>query len=263
MTEAIDHDVQADWPPAAVSEHVGPPAQALVAAVVTVPQPRWDGARHSTSQMPTAYLCGMGRLAFDPKNRSEMRRVVRQWLRVARTPAEKRRVMDVWRYIHYLGKGGGAVFPPRTIRLSYYLDLPALRPVPHPWYPAACVTIRFALPGGIPPELGLDSPMEALEIARNFLADDLRWPAVPDLAPEILREVVRRMRVGTDWAEVVAGRVLWKPRWLLSFSDPAVGHDGGLYRGAGALYLGTTVGGKEVWGWPLSQDAVKEMNLLG
>ncbi|WP_374712271.1 hypothetical protein, partial [Symbiobacterium terraclitae] len=96
------------------------------------------------------------------------------------------------------------------------------------------------------------SPLEALEVARNFLADDLRWPAVPDLAPAILREVVRRMRQGDDWAEVVAERVKWRPRWLLSFSDPHVGHDGGLYRGAGALHLGRTTGGKEVWGWPLT-----------
>lgn len=150
-----------------------------------------------------------------------------------------------------LGRGSGNVFPPRTIRLHYYLDLPALRPVPHPWYPAAAVTIRYALPGGVPEELGLESPMQALEIARCFVADDLRYPHVVDLGPEILREVVRRMRQGDDWAEVVAGRVLWRPRWLLSFSDPEVGHDGGLYRGAGAEYLGQLPGGKQVWGWQL------------
>lgn len=149
------------------------------------------------------------------------------------------------------------MFPPRTIRLSYYLDLPALRPTPVPWYPAAAVTIRYALPSGIPAELGLESPMQALEVARNFLADDLRWPSVPDLAPAVLREVVRRLRQGTDWAELVAGRVLWQPRWLLTFSDPAQGHDGGLYRGAGAMYLGRRAGGKEVWGWAL-EIAVRE-----
>lgn len=219
---------------------------------MTAALPRWDGARHSTAQLQTAYLGGVGRLAFNPHSRGEMRRTVRQWLRVARTAEERRRVLDVWRHIHYLGKGGGAVFPPRTIRLSYYIDLPALRPAPHPWYPAASLTIRYALPGGIPADLRLDSPMQALEIARNYLADDLRYPAVPDLAPEILREVVRRMRQGDDWAEVVAGRVRWRPRWLLSFSDPVVGHDGGLYRGAGAQYLGQRSGGKEVWGWELS-----------
>lgn len=217
--------------------------------VATVP--RWDGARHSTALADTAYLGTSGRLAFNVHSRGDMRRTVHQWLRMARTAEERRRVLDVWRHIHYLGKGGGNVFPPRTIRLSYYMDLPALRPAPHPWYPAAAITIRFALPAGIPKELGLDSPMQALEIARNYLADDLRWPAVPDLAPEILREVVRRMRTGDDWAEVVAGRVLWMPRWLLTFSDPAVGHDGGLYRGAGARYLGQRTGGKEVWGWEL------------
>lgn len=223
--------------------------------MTTAALPRWEGARHSTALAETAYLGGTGRLMFDPHSRGQVHRVVRQWLRVARTPAEKRRVMDVWRHIHYLGRGGGNVFPPRTIRLSYYLDLPALRPVPHPWYPAAAVTIRFALPGGVPADLGLKSPLEALEIARCFVADDLRYPHVVDLGPEILREVVRRMRQGDDWAEVVAGRVKWHPQWLLSFSDPDVGHDGGLYRGAGAQYLGRLPGGKEVWGWPITSTA--------
>lgn len=237
---------------AAIPRHLGDVAQAVVAvAVVMAPVPQWEGARHSTALMQTAYLGGAGRLMFDPHSRGEMHRVVRQYLRVARTPAEIRRVMRVWREIHYLGKGHGSVFPPRTMRLHYYLDLPALRPVPHPWYPAAAVTIRYALLAGIPESLHLESPMEALEIARNFLADDLRWPAVPDLAPEILREVVRRMRQGDDWAEVVAGRVHWRPRWLLTFSDPSMGHDGGLYRGAGAVHLGETAGGKGVWGWEL------------
>lgn len=217
--------------------------------MATVPQ--WQGARHSTTLMTTAYLGPTGRLAFNTRSRSEVRRVIRQWLRVARTPAERRRVLDVWRHVHYLGRGGGSVFPPRTIRLSYFLDLPALRPAPHPWYPAAAATLRFALPGGVPAHLGLESPMQTVELARFFVCDDLRYPTVPDLAPAVLREVVRRMREGTDWAEVVRGRVKWKPLWLLSFSDPNVGHDGGLYKGAGAEYLGQLPGGKDVWGWPL------------
>lgn len=219
--------------------------------MTTATVPQWQGARHSTALMPTTYLGIGGRLAFNVRSRGEVRRTIRQWLRMARTPAERRRVLDVWRYIHYLGRGGGSVFPPRTIRLSYYLDLPALRPVPHPWYPSAAVTLRFALPGGVPADLGLESPLQAVEIARCFVCDDLRWPTVPDLAPAVLRAVVRRMRQGDDWAEVVAERVKWRPRWLLSFSDPHVGHDGGLYRGAGAEYLGQLPGGKVVWGWPL------------
>lgn len=194
--------------------------------MLTVTIPQWQGARHSTSLMPTAYLGPAGRLAFNVHSRSELRRTIRQWLRVARTPAERSRVLDVWRYVHYLGRGRGSVFPPRTIRLSYFLDLPALRPSPHPWYPAAAATLRFALPGGVPAHLWLESPLQAVEVARFFVCDDLRYPVVSDLAPAILREVVRRMREGTDWAEVVAGRVKWQPKWLLSFSDPAVGHDG-------------------------------------
>jgi hypothetical protein len=167
--------------------------------------------------------------------------------------------MDVWRTIHYLAKPErGPKYNPigqMCIRIHYYLDLPALRAEPTPWYPAASVTVRYALPGGVPKVLGLESPLQALEIARNFVADDIRL--IRDMSPTILREVVRRIKEGSDWASVVKGRVLWEPQWLLSFSDPAVGHDGGLYLGAGADYLGTLPSGKEVWGWPLTEEAQK------
>jgi len=210
-----------------------------------------NSARISTTASAALYLGRGGHLLGHPHSRSWVRRAVRTGLRVARTAAEKRRVMDVWRHVHYLGRGGGNVFPPRTIRLSYYLDLPCLRVQPEPWIPAAAVTIRYALPGGIPSWLGLESPLQALEIARSFVADDLRWPAIRDLSPAVLREVVRRTREGLDWREVVRGRVLWEPRWLLTFADPAVGHDGGVYVGAGARYLGESAGGKLIFGWPL------------
>lgn len=217
-----------------------------------ISRPIPDGARHSTSLTSTSYLGSMGRLMGSPQSRGWIHSTVRQWLRVARTPAEIRRVMDTWRHVHYLGKGGGNVFPPKTIRLHYYLDLPALRPTPHAWHPAAAITIRYCLPAGIPKGLGLESPMQALEIARSFVADDIR--TIRDFSPEVLREVVRRVRAGADWQSVVKGRVLWQPQWLLTFSDPSVGHDGGLYRGAGAVYLGMRLGGKEVWGWNLSNN---------
>jgi len=224
---------------------------------VTLPLPR--DARHSTVKAEALYLGGWGRLAGNPLSRSWVRRTARQGLRVAHTRAERRRVMEVWRRVHYLGDPARADRQPnwspigcRCIRMSYYMDLPCLRPEPQPWIPAACVTIRYALPGGVPAHLGLSSPLEALEIARSFVADDLRWPVVRDLSPAVLREVVRRMRDGGDWAQTVAGRVKWRPRWLLSYADPGVGHDGGLYRGAGAEYLGESVGGKLLFGWSLT-----------
>lgn len=218
-----------------------------------------EGARHSTSPMPTTYLGESGRLAGRPESRSWVHATVRQWLRVARTPGEIRRVMQVWRKVHYLGRPDkGPHYDPigrEQVRIHYYLDLPALRPAPVAWYPAAAVTVRYcsAVNSGPWQELGLESPLQALEIARNYLADDLRYPAAPDLAPTILREVVRRIRQGDDWSGVVQGRVLWQPRWLLTFSDPSVGHDGGLYRGAGAVHLGSRKQGCDVWGWPLKQ----------
>lgn len=221
-----------------------------------------EGARHSTSLVPTSYLGPVGRLMGNPQSRGWVHQTVRQWLRVARTPAEIRRVMDVWRQVHYLGRPDrGPHWDPigrKQLRLHYYLDLPALRPEPTVWYPAAALTVRFALRNGIPDSLGLSSSLQALEIARNFAADDIR--SIRDLSPEILREVVRRLRAGTDWQEMINGRVLWQPQWLLSFSDPAVGHDGGLYQGAGAVYLGTRAQGKQVWGWPLTDQAKAVMH---
>lgn len=221
-----------------------------------------QGARHSTTLVATSYLGESGRLAFNPRSRGEVHQTVRQWLRVARKPEEIARVMRLWRQVHYLARPDkGPHWDPigrEQVRLHYFLDLPALRPTPVPWFPAASVTVRYcnALNGGLWQEMGMESPLQALEIARNFLCDDLRFPTVPDLAPEILREVVRRIRQGDEWAGVVAGRVKWQPQWLLTFSDPGVGHDGGLYRGAGAMHLGTRVQGKELWGWPLTDAAM-------
>ena len=195
------------------------------------PPSRPRSARHSTTTAVHRYLGDNGVLLGEPRSRAWVRRAVRQGLRVARSAAEIRRVMDVWRHVHYLGKGGGSVFPPKTIRLHYFLDLPCLRAAPEPWIPAACVTVRYCLPGGIPASLRLESPLQALEIARSFVADDLRYPRSLTYSPAILREVVTRLRQGTDWQRVVAGRVQWKPLWLLTYADPGVGHDGGVYRG--------------------------------
>lgn len=227
--------------------------------MIALPAP--NSARHSTTSAATAYLGESGRLMGNPQSRGWVHSTIRQWLRVARKPDEISRVMRVWREIHYLAKPAkGKHHDPigrESIRIHYYLDMPALRVPPSSWYPAAAITIRYCLPGGVPKELGLESPMQALEIARSFVADDIR--TIRDFSPEVLREVVRRIRTGADWQSVVKGRVLWKPQWLLTFSDPAVGHDGGLYRGAGAQYLGARPGGKEVWGWPLTSSKQGEI----
>jgi hypothetical protein len=40
-------------------------------------------------------------------------------------------------------------------------------------------------------------------------------------------------------------------RVLLTYADGTVGHDGGLYRGAGAVPVGNTVNGKLAFAWAL------------
>lgn len=225
-----------------------------------------QGARHSTSLVTTSYLGPSGRLMFNPEKRGEVHSTVRQWLRVARTPADIAGVMRVWRQVHYLARPDkGPHWDPigrEQIRIHYFLDLPALRVPPVSWYPAAAVTVKYcaAVNSGPWQSLGLESPLQCLEIARNFVADDIRL--IRDMSPTILREVVRRIREGSDWATVVNGRVQWEPQWLLSFSDPDAGHDGGLYRGAGAVYLGQRVQGTDCWGWPLT-DAARGLGIRG
>src|SRR5690606_25346228 len=92
-------------------------------------------ARISTTTTASHYLGEGGHLLGQPQSRAWVRRTVRNWLRVARTAEEKSRVMRVWREIHYLGRGQADPIGIRQIRISYYLDLPCLRPGPEPWIP--------------------------------------------------------------------------------------------------------------------------------
>lgn len=67
---------------------------------------------------------------------------------------------------------------------------------------------------------------EVLTLTRCWRADDLGPETAPDLMPETLRRVVRR--VAADWSALKCANLQARPRLLTSFADPAMGHDGNL-----------------------------------
>ena len=68
--------------------------------------------------------------------------------------------------------------------------------------------------------------------------------------PETLRRVV--LRVAFDWSERKCTNLAARPRLLTSFAAPAVGHDGGLYLGSGAVALDGK--SKLLFAWLLIED---------
>ncbi len=219
------------------------------------------GSRVNTARSISSYLGPNGILLGKPRSRGWVRSAVRDYLQVARTEDQIFRCNYVWRYLHYIKprKPGKNPFPPNTVRMHYILHLPALRSVDPP-YPAAAVMVRFALKSSIPADLPYDHPYEVLEIGRNWVADDLRYPTITDLTPAILREITRRVfwdwsnhieAVNAKYGPVRGTNIRARPRWLLAITDPSVGHDGGLYRGAGFDRLAELPCGKLVFGQPV------------
>lgn len=60
----------------------------------------------------------------------------------------------------------------------------------------------------------------------------------------------RKCRDGGLWA---------KPRLLVTYADPAVGHDGATYLAAGATACGAGTGGKLLFAWALDEDLRKPL----
>ena len=134
--------------------------------------------------------------------------------------------------------------PPKTLILSYLATLGDAGA-------AASVTIAI-LPtnlGSLLSVLGVHQA-ETLQLARSWRSDDLGPDVAPDLMPEVPRRVVKR--IAADWAEKKCQNLEARPRLLVSFADPAMGHDGNLYTGAGAVPLGGK--SKLLFAWPLSED---------
>jgi hypothetical protein len=161
---------------------------------------------------------GAGTRSFTHKNLS---------LRVAARRSDRDLVANIVRRRHYLERWP---VPPRTLILSYLANLGGEG--------AAAMSMVAMLPtnyGALLPALGLH-PCEVLQLVRCWRADDLDPKIAPDLMPEVLRRVVRRL--AADWTETKCENLQALPRLLVTYADPAVGHDGKLYLGAGAVALG-------------------------
>ena len=213
-----------------------------------------DSSREDTTRQRAQYLLQLPLLGGVELGR-------RHWveqalaLRVVEGRADTALVNHIWMHRHYLG---GQPTPPKVKRLSYLGQLTGLEPGDA----GAAVACTVALMGSgstavqaLRRELGLH-PCSILELVRCWRADDLGLSVAPGLMLHALRRIVGGGNGVRSLAEEWSARKLThgltaEPLILLTYADPALGHDGGLYRGAGAVSLGATGTGKLAFAWPL------------
>ena len=182
-------------------------------------------------------------------------------LRVVENDRDVTLVNDIWMRRHYLG---GRPSKPKAKRLSYLGDLKGIY---DPGSAGAAVAVTIALqPSASTPikvlrtEYGIH-PCSILELVRCWRADDLGPSVAPDLTPYTLRRIIKGgngvLPLKTEWeARKLSGGLEAPAKVLITYADPSLGHDGGLYRGAGAIEFGKTANGKLAFVWPLEQGLV-------
>lgn len=209
-----------------------------------------DTSRQHTTHLPPQLELAP---AHSPLTRAEVHRCLE--LRVARD-ADASMARHIWMHRHYLTRWPVG---PRTMLLTYVGDLRGVDPGP-----AGCaVAVAIALQSGsrarpfVAIRQALDlHPCCILELVRSWRADHLEPTVAPDLMPFTLRRLVKGgngvQSLAQEWtARKVTGSLEALPRVLITYADPGVGHDGGLYLGAGALPIGTCSNGKLAFAWPL------------
>ena len=185
---------------------------------------------------------------------------IRSWvhraleLRIAESRADAALLTDIWLSRHYLGRRATR---PRVKVLSWIGNLRGITPGDA----GAAVAVAVALqPSQSGPMMALRSagvhPCSILELVRCWRADDLTPDLTPDLMPYVLRRVVNGgngvRSLYEEWSErKLTNGLEAEPLVLITYADPGVGHDGGLYRGAGAIPVGFTGNGKLAFAWPL------------
>lgn len=203
--------------------------------------PHTEVSREDTTHVKVAHLV-QPPLGMRPGSRSWVRSALQ--LRIAQSTPDRAEVADIVRRRHYLRRWPAR---PRTLLLAYLGSLGGEG--------AASMVQVALLPsrwGGLLEALDLHQ-CSVLTLARSWRADDLGPQVAPDLMCETLRQVVRRL--AADWEQHKCTRLQARPRLLATWSDPGVGHDGGLYRGAGAVALGGAT--KQLWAWALD-SALRE-----
>jgi hypothetical protein len=189
-----------------------------------------------------------------PMTRGDVHR--RLMLRVAESRRDVAAVNRVWMERHYLRR---RPVPPK-VKVLHIMG--ALQGVDAGDAGCACA-VTVALLSGTASRVhrslcaALDiHPCSVLELVRSWRSDALTPEVAPDLMPFALRRIVKGGNglkpLAVEWNERQLNGGLTAPaRMLLTYADGTVGHDGGLYLGAGAVHVGSTVNGKLAFAWAL------------
>lgn len=218
--------------------------------------PWQDASREDTTRRRASYLLDSQLSLADSApvwgSRSWVRGALQ--LRVADSRQDASLLTDIWLHRHYLGRRATR---PRVKVLSWLGTLRGVAPGEAGAAVAASVALQPSQSGPVRAlrQAGIH-PCSILELVRCWRADDLNPVIAPDLMPYVLRRVVAGGNgvhsLYQEWSERKLNNGLEaEPLILITYADPGVGHDGGLYRGAGALPVGKTGNGKLAFAWGL------------
>jgi len=229
----------------------------------------WQVSRRDTTYVKVRYLAGQIPLWWMAKSRRWA--VQRMAIRVvdnnrggAYNATDVRLYSDIVRRRHYLRRWP---VPPNKKILVYLADIDGLQPGPA----GVAGMMMFSL---IPSNhivvealraRGADlHQCEVLTLVRCWRADDLTPDVAPNFTPQFLRRVIRGHAVQAlpslrdVWvARKCNERLEAQPRLLVTYADPAQGHDGALYRAADAVFCGTAKDGKLLFAWAL-EDGLRD-----
>lgn len=250
--------------------------------------PTADVSRRNTTLIKSQYLVQLPMLTAGRSigTRAWTHEALR--VRIAESAADRGLYASIVRRFHYLGRWP---VPPKTKILAYLADLDGVVPGPAGAAAMMMVALLPGNFHVLPLLKNAGHPVhrcEVLTLVRSWRADDLGPEIAPDLTPEVLRRVVRGERHQPhcplssghdmqmkrsvlpwlpDWCmcgpRLPGLREAWtalkcddrlraRPRLLVSYADPSVGHDGALYRSAGAACCGLAPSsGKLLFAWAL------------
>jgi hypothetical protein len=212
-------------------------------------------SRQRTTRLRLDYIAALP-LGAEPGRRSWTYRALR--VRIAESAADRALAADVVKRRHYLGRWPAR---PKTLILSYLADLDGVERGP-----AGCAAlVMFALlPGNFHAARALGvGQLETLSLVRMWRADDLEPQLVPDFTPEVLRTCMRRVRADWTAKKLRPGGLRAEPRMVVTFSDPAVGHDGATYVAAGATDCGLAACGKRLFAWAIDPELRPALHRFG
>jgi hypothetical protein len=219
----------------------------------------FDSSRQDTTRRRVKYLCQVD-IADRPGKRAWVHQALRLTVAVERDDVAL--VNRIWKERHYLGR---SPTPPKVKRMSYLGQLHG-----HGHDAAVAVTVALLPSASLPMQRLQASGIHAcsvIELVRCWRADDLGPKIAPDLMPFALRRIVNGgngvRSLAEEWTDrKVGGTLEALPRVLLTYADPALGHDGGLYRGAGAVCLGRTANGKLAFAWALEPGVLDGVGVV-